>query len=123
MGYIGFGGSMDIFGGRVVHAPRLMHGKTSRIRLNTGCPLFAGLPPEIEAMRCHSLVVERRTLPSCLRVTAGNAEGDIMALAHREPPVYGLPFHPESFRTERGAEILRNFLRLPAGRLKSVGGT
>ena len=123
VGYIGFDGSMEILGDWVVHAPRLLHGKTSRIRLNTGCPLFAGLSPEIETMRYHSLVVERRTLPSCLQVTAEDDEGDIMALAHRELPVYGLQFHPESIRTERGAEILRNFLRLPAGRLKSVGGT
>ena len=102
----------ESFGGRVVHAKKLMHGKTSPIRLDTGCPLFRGLPEEITAMRYHSLVVERDTLPACLRVTAAGEDGQIMALAHREYPVYGVQFHPESFMTEHGPEIIRNFLRI-----------
>lgn len=102
----------ETFGGRVVHAPRLMHGKTSLVRLDTRCPLFAGLPEETEVARYHSLVVERETLPSCLEVTAQDAEGQVMGLRHRERPVFGIQFHPESFMTARGADMLRNFLQL-----------
>lgn len=102
----------EAFGGRVVHAPHLMHGKTSPVTLVTDCPLFAGLPDTVNAMRYHSLVVERETLPACLRVTASEPQGEIMAMAHREYPIFGLQFHPESFMTEHGMEMLRNFYQI-----------
>ena len=102
----------ESFGGRIVHAPKLMHGKTSPVRLDTACPIFRGLPEQITAMRYHSLVVERETLPACLEVTAAGEDGEVMALVHREYPVYGVQFHPESFMTVHGPEIIRNFLRI-----------
>lgn len=100
----------EAFGATVGHAPRLMHGKTSPIELDGGCPIFLGLPKKIEAARYHSLVVKNEGLPSCLKVTARDPDGEIMAIAHRNFPVYGIQFHPESFMTKRGADILRNFI-------------
>lgn len=102
----------EAYGGRVVPAPRLMHGKKSRVALDVSCPLFAGLPETIDAARYHSLVVEKKTLPACLRVTATDPDGEVMALAHRSRPVYGVQFHPESVLTPRGMEIIRNFLSI-----------
>lgn len=99
----------EAFGGKIVHAPRLMHGKTSRIKLDTKCAIFKGLPPEIVAMRYHSLIVENGTLPNCFEVTARDEDGEIMGICHREFPVLGIQFHPESFKTERGLDIIRNF--------------
>lgn len=101
----------QVFGGDVVRADRLMHGKTSPI-LHTGENVFAGLPSPFEATRYHSLIVKRDTLPSCLRITAETAEGEIMGLAHKELPVYGVQFHPESILTTEGKKILKNFLAL-----------
>jgi anthranilate synthase/aminodeoxychorismate synthase-like glutamine amidotransferase len=98
------------FGGRVVRAPRVMHGKTSPV-VHGGRGLFDGLPNPFAAARYHSLVVERATLPADLEVTAETAEGEIMALAHRRRPVYGVQFHPESFLTPDGERLLANFLR------------
>ena len=106
------------FGGRVVRAGRIMHGKTSPIR-HAGQGVFAGLPDGYEATRYHSLVVERDTLPDCLEVTAwteqAGADGapvfeEIMGLRHREHPLEGVQFHPESILTEHGHALLRNFL-------------
>ena len=97
------------FGGRVVRAQRVMHGKNSRIR-HDGQGVFAGLPPEFEATRYHSLVVERASLPACLEVTAESEDGEIMGLRHRERPVEGVQFHPEALLTEHGHALLRNFL-------------
>lgn len=102
----------EAFGGRVVHAPHLMHGKTSEVTLDTACPLFTGLPQTVRAMRYHSLVVERKTLPACLQVTAAEPQGEIMAMRHKEYPIFGLQFHPESFMTEHGMEMLQNFCQL-----------
>ena len=99
------------FGGRVVRAGRLMHGKTSPI-LHRGTDLFRGLPSPFRATRYHSLLVERATLPDCLEVTAETAEGEIMGLRHRTLPVWGVQFHPESIATEHGMNILQNFLSL-----------
>ncbi len=99
------------FGGRVVRADRLMHGKTSPIR-HGNTDLFEGLPQGFRATRYHSLLVERRSLPACLEVTAETEEGEIMGLRHRELPIYGVQFHPESIATEHGMQILRNFLNL-----------
>jgi anthranilate synthase/aminodeoxychorismate synthase-like glutamine amidotransferase len=97
------------FGGRVVRAPRVMHGKTSPI-LHDGRGLFAGIPSPMQATRYHSLVVEPATVPPSLEVTARTAEGEIMALQHRSLPVWGVQFHPESILTVDGKRLLQNFL-------------
>lgn len=103
----------QVYGGEVVRAGRLMHGKTSPI-LHTGENVFAGLPSPFEATRYHSLLVKRDTLPDCLKITAETAEGEIMGLAHRDLPVFGVQFHPESILTLEGKNLLRNFLRISA---------
>jgi len=101
-----------VFGGDVVRAGRLMHGKTSPIlHHNTG--VFAGLPNPFEATRYHSLLVKRETFPSAiLEITAETAEGEIMGLRHREFPIHGVQFHPESILTLEGKHLLKNFLEL-----------
>jgi anthranilate synthase/aminodeoxychorismate synthase-like glutamine amidotransferase len=116
------GGSMPIFGvclghqaigqaygGKVVRADRLMHGKTSPI-LHDGRGLFAGLPSPFEATRYHSLIVERASLPACLEVSAWTAEGEIMGLRHRQLAVEGVQFHPESVLTHEGKRLVANWL-------------
>ena len=100
------------FGGRVVHARRIMHGKTSMIEHNS-VGVFAGLKTPFRVTRYHSLVVERDSLPDCLEVTAWTDEGEIMGMRHRELPVEGVQFHPESILTEHGHALLKNFLDLP----------
>lgn len=97
------------FGGRVIRAERLMHGKTSPI-LHQGESVFAGLPSPFTATRYHSLIVERESLPDCLEITAETAEGEIMGLRHKTYAVEGVQFHPESIITDHGHQILRNFL-------------
>jgi anthranilate synthase/aminodeoxychorismate synthase-like glutamine amidotransferase len=97
------------FGARVVRAQRVMHGKTSPIR-NDGRTIFRGLPSPFEAGRYHSLLVERESLPECLTVSADTEEGEIMGLRHRDYPVEGIQFHPESILTPKGKRIIRNFL-------------
>ena len=99
------------FGGEVVRAKQLMHGKTSPIR-HEGRSVFAGLPDPFTATRYHSLAVRRESLPECLQVTAWTEDGEIMGLAHRERPIHGVQFHPESNATEHGHELLDNFLKL-----------
>ena len=99
------------FGGRVVRAGRIMHGKTSPI-LNDGRTIFKGLPSPFPAGRYHSLIVERENLPGCLEVSAETQEGEIMGLRHRTLPVEGIQFHPESILTPVGKRIIRNFLQL-----------
>lgn len=101
----------QFFGGRVVRAGRLMHGKTSPIH-HRGTDLFRSLPSPFAATRYHSLLVERVSLPDCLEITAETEEGEIMGLRHRELPVWGVQFHPESIATEHGMTLLRNFLAL-----------
>jgi len=98
------------FGGSVVRAPRLMHGRTSPIE-HGGVGVFAGLPSPFRATRYHSLIVAREGLPAELEVTAWTAEGEIMGLRHRTLPIEGVQFHPESFLTEHGHAMLRSFLR------------
>lgn len=100
----------QIYGGEVVRADRLMHGKTSPIHHN-GSSVFAGLPNPFEATRYHSLIVKRETLPECLEITAWTAENEIMGLRHKEHPVHGVQFHPESILTENGKQILETFLK------------
>ncbi len=99
------------FGGRVLHAARIMHGKTSEISHDSK-GVFRGLPDPITATRYHSLAVERKSLPSCLEVSAEAEDGEIMGLRHRQYPVEGIQFHPESILTKEGMNILRNFLKL-----------
>ena len=99
------------FGGRIVHAKRLMHGKTSRIR-HDGQGVFAGLPQDFTAMRYHSLAVERETLPDCFEISAESEDGEIMGLRHRNLPIESVQYHPESIGTPEGMGQMRNFIRM-----------
>ena len=101
----------QVYGGDVVRAGRLMHGKTSPI-LHHGTGVFAGLPNPFDATRYHSLLVQRSTFPAALEITAETAEGEIMGLRHREFPIHGVQFHPESILTLEGKHLLKNFLTL-----------
>jgi len=101
----------EAFGGRTVHAPRLMHGKTSTIT-HDGSGLFSGVPNPLTATRYHSLCVDSQTLPPVLHVTAVSEDGVIQGLAHRQLPVHGVQFHPESILSEYGDRIVANFLHL-----------
>ena len=106
------------FGGKVVRAKELMHGKTSQI-YHKGIGIFADLPSPLIATRYHSLVVEPESLPQCLIVTANTRDSEIMGIQHKTLPVYGVQFHPESFLTVSGRPMLQNFLNLIAERKKS----
>ncbi len=99
----------QLYGGRVVRAGQVMHGKTSPIR-HAGAGLFEGLPSPFEATRYHSLIVERSSVPECLEITAETDDGVIMGLRHKELPVEGVQFHPESILTDGGLRLLQNFL-------------
>lgn len=99
------------FGGRVVRSSTLMHGKTSPI-IHDGKELFDGLPNPFQATRYHSLVVDRPTLPDCLEVTAWVENGEIMGMRHKQLPVWGVQFHPESILTEGGLGLLKNFITI-----------
>ena len=99
------------FGGRVVRAPYVMHGKLSPVRHN-GEGVFRDLPNPFQATRYHSLTVERESLPDCLEITAETDDGVILGLAHRELPVHGVQFHPESIASEQGHALLKNFLEI-----------
>jgi anthranilate synthase/aminodeoxychorismate synthase-like glutamine amidotransferase len=106
----------QVFGGNVIRAGRVMHGKTSMIH-HDGKTIFAGLPNPFEAVRYHSLLVERDSLPACLEISAETEEGEIMGLRHREMCAHarlveGVQFHPESIMTAAGKDLLRNFLRI-----------
>ena len=101
----------EVYGGRVVRAARLMHGKTSPI-LHRGRSLFAGLDNPFEATRYHSLIVERESLPEALEIVAWTPEGEIMGLKHRETETWGVQFHPESVLTRQGMKLIENFLTL-----------
>jgi anthranilate synthase/aminodeoxychorismate synthase-like glutamine amidotransferase len=101
----------QVYGGEVVRAGRLMHGKTSPI-LHHDTGVFAGLPNPFDATRYHSLLVRRETFPAALEITAETAEGEIMGLRHREYPIHGVQFHPESILTLCGKRLLQNFLAL-----------
>ena len=98
------------FGGRIVHAKQVMHGKTSAIR-HDAQGVFRGLPDPLQATRYHSLVIERASLPDCLAITAWTDDGEIMGVRHKTLPVEGVQFHPESILTERGHALLANFLQ------------
>ncbi|MCZ7535619.1 MAG: aminodeoxychorismate/anthranilate synthase component II [Acidimicrobiia bacterium] len=104
----------QLYGGEVVRAPLVMHGKTSEIRHDAG-GVFAGLPNPLTATRYHSLVVSRETVPGVLEVTAESEDGLVMGLRHRTLPVEGVQFHPESILTDAGHDLLRNFLAMATG--------
>ena len=99
----------DVFGGDVVRADRLMHGKTSFVHHN-GKGVFKGIESPFEATRYHSLIVKRETFPKCLEITAWTEEDEIMGLTHKKFPIHGVQFHPESILTEEGKKLLKNFL-------------
>ncbi len=108
---LGHQGIGQAFGGKVVRAPYVMHGKLSPVR-HTGAGVFRGLPNPFQATRYQSLTVERESLPNCLEITAETDDGVILGLAHRELPVHGVQFHPESIASEQGHALLKNFLEI-----------
>jgi len=108
----------EVFGGQIVRAPRLMHGKTSAIS-HTGIGVFKDVAQPFEATRYHSLVVKRDSLPDSLAITAESDDGEIMGVQHREFPIYGVQFHPESILTGEGKKLLANFLNLSSLSLSS----
>ena len=99
------------FGATVTYAKRLMHGKQSIVTLDRTCPLFAGCPERTPVARYHSLAVDPKTIPSCLRVTAQTDDGEVMAVQHKTYPIFGVQFHPESILTPDGKTMLRNFIK------------
>jgi anthranilate synthase/aminodeoxychorismate synthase-like glutamine amidotransferase len=101
----------EVFGGKIIHAPSLMHGKVSEI-IHNGKDIFKGVPDNFTATRYHSLVIKPESLPSDLEITAKTADGVIMGVRHRKLPVYGVQFHPESILTQHGHKLLGNFLKL-----------
>ncbi|MCD8197019.1 MAG: aminodeoxychorismate/anthranilate synthase component II [Lachnospiraceae bacterium] len=121
----------EAFGATISHARRLMHGKQSQVRLDTDCPLFRGMKEIIPVARYHSLAAIRETLPDVLKTTAQTEDGEVMAVQHRDYPIYGVQFHPESVLTPDRQEIFRNFvtiqnrsshlLRRPYENLQHVG--
>lgn len=100
-----------VFGGEVIQNYRMMHGKTSPIHHN-GKDLFVGLPSPYNAIRYHSLVIKRETLPDCLEITAETDEKEVMGVRHKQFPIWGVQFHPESILTDHGRQLMRNFLEL-----------
>lgn len=100
----------EVYGAKITHARKLMHGKKSRVKIETESPIFAGMEEEIDAARYHSLIANEDTIPGCLQVLSTDENGEIMAVGHKEYPVYGLQFHPESILTPKGKTILENFL-------------
>ena len=102
----------EAFGGKVVHAPEIVHGKSDRIHILKDSPLLQGMEEGFQAARYHSLIVEPESLPACLEVIAETKKHEIMALQHKEYKVYGVQFHPESIMTPEGRTILKNFLSL-----------
>ncbi len=112
----------EAFGGDIIKAQKLMHGKTSMIR-HDGKTIFKGLPDPFEATRYHSLVVNRKTLPDCFEITAESDDGEIMGIRHKDLVVEGVQFHPESILTVHGKDLLKNFIDLPAEKVKEHEGT
>ncbi len=104
----------EAYGASISHAKQLMHGKQSMVKIDTSVPIFAGLDSEIGAARYHSLVADPDTMPDVLQVISRDAYGEIMAVKHRDYPVYGLQFHPESILTPDGMKIVENFLGISA---------
>lgn len=101
----------QVFGARITYAKELMHGKQSIVLFDTDCPLFHGCPEEAPVARYHSLAVEPETLPPCLKAVASTRDGEVMAVCHRDYPIYGVQFHPESIMTPDGRQMLINFIQ------------
>lgn len=101
----------SVFGACVTYAKALMHGKQSDVRFAPDCPLFQNCPETAPVARYHSLAAEPDTIPECLKVTARTADGEVMAVQHREHPIYGVQFHPESILTPNGKTMIRNFIK------------
>ena len=99
------------FGTTVTYAKELMHGKQSNVKFDTDCPLFKGCPDAAPVARYHSLAADADTIPKCLKTTALTADGEVMAVQHKEYPIYGVQFHPESIMTPEGKQMLYNFIR------------
>ncbi len=99
------------FGAEVAYARELMHGKQSDVRFDTDCPLFKNCPRTAPVARYHSLTADADTIPECLKITALTTEGEVMAVQHKEYPIYGVQFHPESIMTPDGKQMLRNFIK------------
>lgn len=99
------------FGATVTYAKKLMHGKQSDVKFDTDCPLFADCPQTAHVARYHSLAADADTIPDCLKITALTTEGEVMAVQHKEYPIYGVQFHPESIMTPDGKQMLRNFIK------------
>ncbi len=112
----------EAFGGEIIKAGKLMHGKTSMIQ-HDGKTVFQGLPNPFEATRYHSLVVNRKTLPDCFEITAESDDGEIMGIRHKELVIEGVQFHPESILTVYGKDLLKNFIDLPAEKVNEHEGT
>ncbi len=112
----------EAFGGEIIKAKKLMHGKTSMIQ-HDGKTVFHGLPNPFEATRYHSLVVNRKTLPDCFEITAESDDGEIMGIRHKELAIEGVQFHPESILTIHGKDLLKNFIDLPAEKVNEHEGT
>jgi anthranilate synthase component 2 len=106
----------EVFGGKVVLAPKLVHGKTSKIKIDTTCKLFSNMPKEIQGARYHSLIVAKKNLPKELLITAETEQGEIMGLKHKDYNIYGVQFHPESIMTPDGKKIIENFLKITGGK-------
>ncbi|HHV28566.1 anthranilate synthase component II [Acetivibrio mesophilus] len=102
----------EAFGGKVVHAKELMHGKASEVDVDRECLIFRNMPEKIRVGRYHSLIVQKEGLPECLKITAVTPDEEIMGVMHRSYPVFGIQFHPESILTPEGKEILRNFINI-----------
>lgn len=111
----------EVFGGTVTYARQLMHGKQSTVTLDRTSPLFKGLPEQILVGRYHSLAIAPDTLPEVLKATATTEDGEVMAVEHRDYPIYGLQFHPESILTPEGMTIIRNFLDLKITKQQAGG--
>lgn len=99
------------FGATVSYAPKLMHGKQSEVTVDTSDKLFKGLPEKTMVARYHSLIADKDTIPDCLKVTAVTDDGEVMAVTHKDYPIYGVQFHPESIMTPEGIKMLRNFIK------------
>jgi len=112
---LGHQGICEVYGAKISHAKRLMHGKKSRIKIDTSIPIFAGLPEYIDAARYHSLSAQKNTIPQTLQIIAQDEDGEIMAVRHKNYEIYGLQFHPESILTPLGNVILKNFLSIGRG--------
>lgn len=102
----------EAFGGKIVHAPRIMHGKSDIVTVDTSCPVFEGIDERVEVGRYYSLVIDKESIPDCLDITAESDDGCIMAIKHKKKNIYGIQFHPESVLTPNGMSMIENFLNI-----------